>query len=82
MGHTALARGDSGAAYKAMLEHERRFPQGKLAEERDAIRIQALVGLGQPEAARLRADAFRKRYPESLLRPAVEHAVTENPRRP
>ena len=77
MGRTALARGQAESAYKVMVEHEQRFPHGRLAEERDAIRIQALASLGQLDAAGLLADTFAKAYPHSLLRPAVEQALTK-----
>ena len=76
MGRTALGRGQARAAYEAMVEHEQRFPRGRLGEERDAIRIQALVEVGQLAAARLLAEGFARDYPRSLLRPAIDRALS------
>ncbi len=44
---------------------ERRFPQGALREEREAIAIEALAKLGRSGELRARADAFLRRYPQS-----------------
>ena len=49
----------------------RRFPSGHLAEEREVLWIQALAA-GDADAARVRADAFRRAYPRSIFRPAVD----------
>lgn len=46
-------------------EHERDHPQGALTQEREMVRILALHGLGREAQARLRAAAFRERYPKS-----------------
>jgi hypothetical protein len=46
-------------------EHERRFPKGAFGQERDMIRIQALVALGRADEARALADDFRRRHPGS-----------------
>jgi hypothetical protein len=77
IGRTALARGQPKAAYQAMVDHERRFPSGRLSEERDAIRIQALAAMGQLDAARVLAESFRLTYPKSLLLPAVDRALSK-----
>lgn len=62
-------------AWPGLEEHRRRFPQGALAEEREALAIQALVLEGRAEEARRRAEQFRVRYPQSVLWPAVEGAL-------
>jgi hypothetical protein len=68
----AVARGDYAAAMSPIAEHARRFKDGLLAEEREALRVKALAGLGRvPEAARA-ASAFRVRFPRSVLLPAVQ----------
>lgn len=59
--------------------HQARFPAGHLSEEREAIAIRALAALGRREEAHLRADAFRKAYPDSLLLPAVNAATAGAP---
>jgi len=50
-------------------EHARRFPHGRLAEEREALRVKALNGAGRDEDARQAASAFAARYPRSALLP-------------
>jgi hypothetical protein len=72
---SALAHRDFGAALEAATSHERRFPVGRLTEERDAIIVQALAGLHRGEEAKTRANAFRTRHPESFFLPIVDRAV-------
>ncbi|MEY2934533.1 MAG: hypothetical protein RL033_5282 [Pseudomonadota bacterium] len=47
-------------------EHQRRFRDGALAEEREALAIEALRRLGRGQAAQRRALAFERRYPNSV----------------
>ncbi len=63
----AVARGDFSAALASIVEHQRRFPDGQLSEEREALRVQALSGLGRTDEATRAAIAFRKRFPGSVL---------------
>lgn len=63
----AVAARDFGSALAAIGEHHRRFPRGKLAEEREALRIRALVGLGRRAEAQRAGAAFQKRFPRSAL---------------
>jgi hypothetical protein len=67
----AVARADFAAALPPIAEHARRFRDGRLAEEREALRVGALAGLGRDEEARHAATAFRTRFPHSVLVPAV-----------
>ena len=71
----ALVRGRAGDALAATDAHAKRFPHGALAEEREALAIQALVLQGNVDAARTRADAFRAKYPESIFLIAVDRAL-------
>jgi hypothetical protein len=71
----AYARADYAAALTLLLEHSRRFPMGRLAEERDALRVRALVASRRTIEARRAADAFDKRFPRSVLRPRVEETL-------
>jgi len=64
---TSIARGEFGAALTAIAKHRREFPNGELAQEREALRVRALWGVGQKGAASAAAKAFRKRYPRSVL---------------
>jgi hypothetical protein len=67
----AVARQDFGAALARIGEHARRFKDGRLAEEREALRVKALAGLGRSDEARRAAAAFKVRFPRSVLLPAV-----------
>jgi hypothetical protein len=68
---SAVAHGDFAAALSPIAEHTRRFKNGRLAEEREALRVRALAGLGRTEEARRAAAAFRVRFPRSVLLPAI-----------
>jgi hypothetical protein len=63
----AFARGDFAAVIAAADEHERMFPSGGLAEERDALRVRALFRQHRDGDARRAAAAFRRRFPHSIL---------------
>jgi hypothetical protein len=76
---TALGRGDGANALTACDEHARRFPRGALAEEREAIAVQALVLEQRTADARARAERFRKTHPRSILLPAVLAAAGIEP---
>lgn len=64
---SSISRGDYSAALSALGQHRREFPNGQLSQEREALRVRALWGLGQKPAALAAARAFRKRYPRSAL---------------
>src|SRR5204862_2317853 len=63
----AVARRDFAAALPPIAEHTRRFRDGRLLEEREALRVKALSGLGRGEEARRAATAFKRRFPHSVL---------------
>ncbi len=67
----AAAREDYAAAMPPLDEHARRFREGWLAEEREALRVKALAGLGRTSEARRAASSFEARFPRSPLLPAV-----------
>jgi hypothetical protein len=67
----AVASGRFEAALVPLAEHARRFPGGRLVEEREALRIQSLSKLGRIAEARQAAQAFRARFPRSVLLPRV-----------
>ena len=75
----AVARGDFSAALTPIAEHTRRFKNGRLAEEREALRVKALAGLGRTDEARRAATAFRARFPRSVLLPAVSRMPASAP---
>jgi outer membrane protein assembly factor BamD (BamD/ComL family) len=67
----AAAAGRFEAALGSLAEHARRFPTGRLIEEREALRIQSLSKLGRTAEARRAAKAFRARFPRSVLIPRL-----------
>jgi hypothetical protein len=76
---TALAHGELERSLDRLEEHRQQFPGGLLAEERDAMEVQALVRARRYEQARVRADDFRRRRPHSLFSATVEAAVAPGP---
>jgi hypothetical protein len=72
---SAFGRGEGDAALAALARHEKLFPNGQLAEEREALVVRSLVLTQRVDQARARAARFRKRYPASVMLPAVEAAV-------
>jgi hypothetical protein len=78
---TAFARGEPAESLGALDRHRQRYPNGLFAEEREALAIRALVGLGRTTEARERGRLFVAKYPNSLMFPAVEAALREGPSR-
>ncbi len=76
---TALGRGQSDAALAAVAAHAERFPRGRLAEERESLAVEALAQAGRAAEARERAARFHRRWPGSLLGPAVDAALRASP---
>lgn len=66
-----LNSGHAEEALRTLAEHERRFPDGALAEERMAARVQSLCALGRVPAARADLAKFAHAYPRS---PYVDRA--------
>ena len=75
---SAFASGDYPKALLLLRRHGERFPAGVLSEEREALTVRALAALGRNGEAEARARAFVAKYPESIMRPAVEAAVRGN----
>jgi len=72
----AVAEGDFEGALRPIAEHARRFPDGTLAEEREALRVKSLSTLGQTAEARRAASSFQRRFPNSVLVRVVEQLPT------
>ena len=60
-----LNSGRAEEALRTLGEHERRFPDGALAEERMAAHVQSLCALGRLPAARTELARFARAYPRS-----------------
>jgi hypothetical protein len=70
----AYAGRDFLGALVVISEHARRFPGGRLAEEREALRVRSLAGSGHSDEARRAAEAFGERFPRSVLLPRLQAA--------
>lgn len=67
----AVLREDFAAALPPLAQHARRFRNGRLTEEREALRVKALAGLGRDREAARAAANFEERFPRSPLVSAV-----------
>ena len=70
--HSAYTRREFSLALALVTEHARRFPRGRLAEQREALRVRSLVGSGHTDEAHRAAAAFAVRFPRSVLLSRVE----------
>ena len=71
----AYARRDFLDALVLIEEHARGFPTGRLAEEREALRVRSLAGSGREDEARRAVSLFAERFPRSVLLPRLAEAV-------
>lgn len=71
----ALGHDDVGGAAAALSQHARRFPAGRLAPEREALRVRCAAAGGDPAAAEAARRRFHQRYPDSVLGAAVDRSV-------
>ena len=58
---------DFATTLRLVAEHQRRFPNGRLAQEREALRVKALKGAGREKEASQAASSFEAEYPRSPL---------------
>ena len=73
------ALGDYAAVLAIVAEHERRHPAGRLSEEREVLRVKALVGLGRGGEARHAAASFRRQFPRSVLLQTIDEMLASMP---
>jgi hypothetical protein len=73
------ARGDYATALTVVAEHERGFPAGRLSEEREVLRLKALVGLGRGNEARHAAARFHRQFPRSVLLRKIDDMLASLP---
>lgn len=74
-----LRKADSSAALTAIEAHRVRFARGRLVDERESLRVQALALAGRDDQAREAGARFRARYPGSLFLPVVDEVVRSLP---
>lgn len=75
----ALALREPADALAVLKEHADLYPKGALDEEAKALRVIALVELGEP-SARAHAERFASTYPDSPYAQRVASAVARLPR--
>ena len=71
--HEDVTNGDYGDALIIIAEHSRRFRNGSLVEEREALRVKSLAELGRYEDAQHAAAEFHGRFPRSVFLSTFEH---------
>jgi len=67
----AYAGRDFSGSLALVAAHGRRFPNGRLAEEREALRVRSLAGAGRMDEANRAAAAFAGRFPRSAMLPRL-----------
>ncbi len=70
------------AAHEALAQlarHEREFPRGQHAEDREFVAVQALHNLGRSTEARARAQALITRFPDSPMRGRAQRLIDTLP---
>jgi hypothetical protein len=80
--HSAVSSGQFERALSLIDAHADRFPRGQLAQQRERLRIEALVATRRIDEARSAAARFRQQFPNGILRPSVERALVEKPPAP
>jgi hypothetical protein len=73
--HVAYAGRDFANALALLARHERRFPDARLAEEREALRVCLLGDSGRTREARRAAARFAERFPRSVFLARVRDVV-------
>src|SRR5262249_19146361 len=68
------ARSQSAQALALLDRHERLYPRGALAQEREVLAIEVLLRAGEPARAKARASRFAAAYPGSAHLPRI-HAL-------
>ncbi|HEY0714811.1 MAG TPA: hypothetical protein VGF45_19175 [Polyangia bacterium] len=76
----AGAGGEWRRALQLLDEYGLRFPQGRLGDLRDVVRLTALCELGQTDKLRQEADRFFVRYPDSPYTQRVKGICAGSPR--
>jgi hypothetical protein len=71
----ADARGDFSAVLAVAARHERMYPSGRLCEEREVLRLRALIGLKRDHEARRAVRRFHHDFPHSVLLPALDQML-------
>ncbi|MBN2193022.1 MAG: hypothetical protein JW751_09420 [Polyangiaceae bacterium] len=70
-----IRNGDPAGALRVLREADVRIPGGTLAQEREVLAVEALVGTGEIAAAETRAAAFLTAHPHSALAARVRAVI-------
>ncbi len=76
----AVSARDPNRALELLDEHERRFPRGTLASEREMLVVLALCAAGRDADAAEHATRFRERHPHSPLLDRLQHSCARGSR--
>lgn len=76
---SAFMHEDFADALQKLELHTARYPRSALTEEREALRVKALVGAQRFEEARRLGASFAARFPQSLLLPSVQDSLGRIP---
>lgn len=71
----AFEDGDARLAIRLLSVHERAFPDGRMAQERELLRLRALMSEGRRNEARDCARRYLAAHPNSAGRSAIEATV-------
>ncbi len=69
-------------ALVTLMAHERQYPRGVLAEERDVLIIEAYLRSGNAAVARRRIERYRADHPKGVLRARVDELAADLARAP
>lgn len=72
----AASRDDHAAVLAITRDHEVHYPKGRLSEEREALRVRAMIGLGRLGEARQTAARFHRSFPRSVLLSRLDDMLT------
>ena len=72
-----LEGGEAEDALATLEEHRRRFAEGLLTQERQALVVRALATAGYHQRAKRAASAFEREFPSSVYRTIVRESVSD-----
>lgn len=75
LARTAAIRRAPTTVVLIAAEHASRYPASRLAEDREALRLHALIALGRKPEARKAAERFRREFPRSVLLGRLEEML-------
>ena len=70
-----LRAGAPDRSLALLKQHRRQYQHGKLAEEREALYILALVKMGKRQTAENQAKRFYQRFPSSVFRDTIAQSI-------